>query len=320
MALLFIDGVGIGPREPEHNPLARADLLLSRFLDAPDAPLAFGGRARAVDPTFGIPGRPQSASNQTALLTGLPAPALIGRHVLGYPDRALRELLAAHSLVRGLVRAGRRATFANGYPSAYLEALGLEAAKAPPSDDLADPPLRGLTDRRRRHLRPSASTLAFAAAPVPLRTLQHVRAGEALTHDVRGRVPRAMGLRVPERTPEAAAQTLLSLSDAHDFTFFEHYLADVAGHAQDGPGAESALGDFDALLRTVVRDRPEDLTVLVVSDHGNVEDLSVRQHTLNPVPLLAFGPGASELDDVHDLADVGRLVLRLLDAPEPKLR
>lgn len=316
MALLFIDGVGIGLRAPEHNPLARADLLLSRFLDAPDAPVAFGGRARAIDPTFGVPGRPQSASNQTALLTGLPAPALIGRHVLGYPDRPLRELLAEHSLVRGLVRAGRRATFANGYPSAYLEALGLEAAQAP-ADGISDPPPRGLNDRRRRHLRPSASTLAFAAAPVPLRTLRHVRAGEALTHDVCGRVPRAMGLQVPERTPEEAAQTLLSLSAAHDFTFFEHYLADVAGHAQDGPGAASALGDFDALLRAVVRDRPEDLTVLVVSDHGNVEDLSVRQHTLNPVPLLAFGPGASELEDVHDLADVGRLVLRLLDAPEP---
>lgn len=318
MALLFIDGVGIGRRTPEHNPLARADLLLSRFLDAPDAPVAFGGRARVLDATFGVPGRPQSASNQTALLTGLPAPQLIGRHVLGYPDRELRGLLASHSLVRGLVQAGRRATFANGYPSAYLEALGLVAADAP-ADGVSDHLPPGLTEARRRHLRASASTLAFAAGSVPLRTLRHVRAGEALTHDVRGRAPRAAGLPVPERTPEEAAQTLLALSASHDFTLFEHYLADVAGHAQDGAGAERTLADFDALLRAVVRDRPRDLTVLVVSDHGNVEDLSIRQHTLNPVPLLAFGPGASELDGVVTLADVGRLILRLLDAPAPRL-
>jgi len=318
VALLFIDGVGIGRREPDLNPLARADLLLSRFRDAPDAPVAFGGRALALDPTFGVPGRPQSASNQTALFTGLPAPHLIGRHVLGYPDRELRALLARHSLVRGLVQAGRQATFANGYPPAYLEALGLAAASSP-EDGIADPIPMAVSPARRRHLRASASTLAFAAGSVPLRTLRHVRAGQALTHDVRGRAPRAAGLQVPERTPEEAARTLLALSDAHDFTLFEHYLADVAGHAQDGAAAEATLRDFDLMLRAMLRDRPRELTVLVVSDHGNVEDLSIRQHTLNPVPLLAFGPGASELQDVQTLSDVGGSILRLLGAPPPRL-
>src|SRR4051812_31947714 len=86
VALLFIDGVGVGRADPEVNPLARRPYLLSRFTDAPGTPLPAGGLFQAVDPTFGVPGRPQSATNQTALLTGQPAPVHLGRHVLGFPN------------------------------------------------------------------------------------------------------------------------------------------------------------------------------------------------------------------------------------------
>ena len=44
--------------------------------------------------------------------------------------------------------------------------------------------------------------------------------------------------------------------------------------------AESALGTFDAFTRAVLRRRPADARVLVCSDHGNVEDLRTRNHTL----------------------------------------
>ena len=80
VAVLFIDGVGIGRHEPAHNPLAAREHLLAHFQEGPPTPLPAGGRLFPVDTTFGIPGRPQSASNQTAILTGEPAPALIGRH------------------------------------------------------------------------------------------------------------------------------------------------------------------------------------------------------------------------------------------------
>src|SRR5687768_5210250 len=113
VALLFIDGVGIGRADPAVNPLARLPLLLSQFTDRDGEPLPSGGHLQALDTTFGVPGRPQSASNQTAFLTGLPAPRLIGKHVLGFPNPALRELLAASSIVKQLVAAERSATFAN---------------------------------------------------------------------------------------------------------------------------------------------------------------------------------------------------------------
>ena len=42
------------------------------------------------------------------------------------------------------------------------------------------------------------------------------------------------------------------------------------------------------------------------SDHGNVEDLSTRSHTLHPVPVLYFGPPAREVEGaLATVADVG---------------
>jgi Metalloenzyme superfamily len=281
-ALLFIDGVGVGANNADWNPLARGEFLLSQFDDGRGTPLP-GGELSLVDATFGMAGRPQSASNQTALLTGLPAPLLLGRHVLGYPDAALRALLSQHSVVRRLTEAGRKSAFANAYPSAYLQALGLPHAEGGAPD--VDIPAR-----HRRRLRPSASTAAFAAGGVALRTLDALRAGEALAHDVTGVRGVARGLVLPLRTPAEAAAIFWRVANGMDFTLFEHFLADEAGHAQDAEAALGALSTFDAFVREVVASRPADARVLVTSDHGNVEDLRRRNHTRAPVPLLAFPP------------------------------
>ncbi len=300
VALLFVDGVGVGLNDPDVNPLARGEFLLSQFLDGTGTALP-GGQLSLVDATFGVAGRPQSASNQTALLTGLPAPLLAGRHVLGYPDAPLRALLSKHSLVKRLVESGRQATFANAYPAAYLAALGLPhlGGGAP---DITIPA------RARRKLRPSATTAAFAAGGVPLRTLDALRAGQALAHDVTGARGVARGLRLPLRTPGEAASTFWRLAAGMDFTLFEHFTADEAGHAQDVQAALEALTTFDAFVRAVVAGRPADTRVLVTSDHGNVEDLRTRNHTRGPVPLLAFPPleGTTRPGTV---ADVGQLLL-----------
>jgi 2,3-bisphosphoglycerate-independent phosphoglycerate mutase len=299
-ALLFIDGVGVGGKTPDTNPLARGDFLLSQFEDGTGTPLP-GGELSLVDATFGMAGRPQSASNQTALLTGLPAPLLVGRHVLGYPDGPLRALLAKHSLVKRLVDMGQRATFANAYPAAYLQALGLPHQEGGALDV-------EISARARRRLRSSASTAAFAAGGVPLRTLDALRAGEAVAHDVTGARAVARGLVLPLRTPLEAATAFWRLAEGMDFTLFEHFSADEAGHAQDVAAALEALGTFDAFIRAVLAKRPDDTRVLVTSDHGNVEDLRTRNHTRAPVPLLAFPPlpGTARPATV---ADVGQLLL-----------
>jgi hypothetical protein len=303
VALLFIDGVGIGRPDPKVNPLAGRGWLLSQFDDGSGCELPAGGRVRAIDTTFGVPGRPQSASNQTAILTGLDAPRRIQGHVLGFPNAALRALIAEASIVKRLATAGKRATFVNSYPAGYLDALGLLRR---PSEhaEITIPP------KALRRIKPSATTLAFAAAGVALRTLDDLRRGEGLTHDLEGSRARAR-FELPSRSPEESAEIFTALAREHDFTLFEHFLADEAGHAMDRDAAEKALETFDQFARAVIATRERDLAVLICSDHGNVEDLSVRTHTTHPVAFLSWGVPEEALETVSTVADVGRLVLTL---------
>ncbi len=301
VAILFTDGVGVGPRDPVSNPLTQAQYLLSQFADGSGTTLPGGGARHDVDTTFGVAGRPQSASNQTAIFTGRPAPSLLGRHVLGYPNEPLRGLLAAHSIVRKVTEAGRSATFANSYPAAYLDALGLRRRPSEGADILIPP-------RFLRRLKASASTLAMSAGGVELRTLDDARNDEGLTHDVDGSSAMRRRLVVPLRSPEQAAAIFWKLSA--DLTLFEHYLADEAGHAQDLALAQKALATFDAFARAVIDHRPADCQVLICSDHGNVEDLSTRGHTRNPVAVLSFG--GAPLPPMQTVADVGAASLQLL--------
>ena len=299
VALLFIDGVGIGRRDPAVNPLARGEYLLSQFDDGGGTAIS-GGSLQAVDATFGVPGRPQSATNQAALLTGEPAPRLLGKHLLGFPNPALRELISRASIAKRLAAVGRSATFANAFPAGYLDAIGLPRRAGPAE---GTPPAR-----LSRKWRPSATAWAMTAAGGRLRTLEDARAGEGLTNDLDGGRARAFGLDAPERGADDAAEIVWRVAAGHAFTLFEHSLADDAGHARDFDAAADSLSRFDAFARAVVERRPADAAVVICSDHGNVEDLSTRNHTLNRVPVLCFG---ATLPVCGTLADVGEAVWRL---------
>lgn len=301
---VFVDGVGIGPADPEVNPLARGELLLSRFVEGGAAPLPRGGRAGAADATLGVPGRPQSATGQATLLTGENAPRAMGRHLLGFPSAPLRSLIEARSLFRALAAAGRSAALANAYPRAYLHALGLDPGPAPP--------LPG-----RRRARAAAGVLAFAAAAGRFRTWEEARAGDALTHDLTGLRANAFGAGVPPRSPEQAAEILLRLAADHDLTAFEFYETDEAGHARSMPRAVEVLARLDRFLRAVVDGLGPGDALLVTSDHGNVEDLRTRNHTLARVPVLGFGPAAAGVERVRDLTGVAPLLLRLSGVSPP---
>jgi 2,3-bisphosphoglycerate-independent phosphoglycerate mutase len=296
---VFVDGVGAGAPDPEVNPLARGEFLLSRFEGGGGAPLPHGGRAALADATLGIAGRPQSATGQATLLTGENAPRLLGRHLLGFPNAALRALLGERSVFRSLARAGRSALLANAYPRAYLAALGLaEAAGARPHPVL-------------RRARAAAALHAFAAAGGRPRTWGDARRGAGLTHDLTGHRANRHGAGIPPRTPGEAAEVFLALSAGHDLAVVEFFETDEAGHARSMEAALRALDTLDRFLRAVLAALGPDDALLVASDHGNVEDLRTRNHTLARVPVLGFGRAAAEVEAVGDLTGVAPLLLRL---------
>ncbi|MDT7540920.1 MAG: 2,3-bisphosphoglycerate-independent phosphoglycerate mutase [Acidobacteriota bacterium] len=289
--LIFIDGLGIGTR-CSHNPLARlgheASPLAVFENEEPEMP--FNGVFARTDACLGVEGRPQSASGQTTILTGTNAPAALGYHKQGFPNAQLREIINDNSIFLQLKRAGiEDATFANAYSPRFF------------------------------HKRPrwvSATTTAVEAAGLPFRTLEDLRAGRAVYQDFTNQMVIEAGFDVETRTPEEAAEVLACVVSENRFTLYEYFLTDRAGHAQDESAALSILANLARFVRAVVaRVDLEETTVVLTSDHGNIEDLSIRNHTRNLVPTLAFGEQRERVRrEVRDLSHITPTILRMLSA------
>ena len=242
-----------------------------------------------TDAALGVPGLPQSATGQTSLLTGLNAPALAGRHVTAYPTAPLRSVLSSHSLFAALHRAGREVALANAYSPEYFAAVA------------------------GRRLKVAAVTFAAQVAGVQLRSIDDVRAGRAVFHDLTNGRLRQWGYDLPELTPRASGRRLAGIASGADLTFFEFFLTDLAAHGRIPLSTDAVVRMVDDLLAGVLEAVNGDTTVLVVSDHGNLEDGRSTAHTTNPVPTLAIGPGRHLFRDVRALTDVAPAVLSLLN-------
>lgn len=307
LLFVFVDGVGLAPRGPD-NPLSSVPMpALADLLGGPLVPGATPPAAvllRELDATLGVEGLPQSATGQTSLLTGVNAAAELGFHQAAYPGATLQRLLADHSLFRRLAEAGLRCTFANPFPRDPYDANASRAfapgcQKATGSDRPAP---------RRR----SVTTHAIMAAGLPFRRLRDLARDRAVTWDVcRDRWTRSDtdGLRRIEAS--TAGRHLTALAAEHDFTLFETFMTDLAGHHRWGWTAAEALARLDGLLVGILAAADPRLTVLLTSDHGNLESARTRLHTRNPVPLLVWGPGRAAFAHARSILDVTPAVLDL---------
>src|ERR1044072_7229780 len=287
--LIFVDGLGIGTRGP-HNPLhllGREAAPLAVF-EGEEPHILFGGVLARTDARLGVEGRPQSASGQTTILTGVNAPALLGKHKQGFPNERLREVLREHSLFLQLKNLGvGPLAFANAYSPRFFDA-------------------------RPRWV--SATTVAVEAAGLPFRTAEDIREGRAVSHDFTNGLFAALGEDIPARPPEDAAGILARLARAHSFTLYEHFIADAAGHEQDAGFALRVLRELASFVRETLASLDLERTnVILTSDHGNAEDLSTRNPTLNQVPALAWGPGRERVRErIGTLADITPAIVELL--------
>ena len=298
---MFLDGVGLGSDNPIVNPLAEADmpnlsaLLGGQKMMALAAPYE-GPRAtlRAIDANLGVDGLAQSATGQAVLLTGVNIPAQLGYHYGPKPNPAVAAFLETGGIFGDLARSGKRAALLNAYPDGYF---------------------RGIDSGRRLY---SSIPLAVTKAGLPLMTIPDLIAGRAISADFTGEGLRARLSQsddIPALTPAQAGAHLAGLSKDYDFSFFEYWLSDYAGHAQDLDNAVLLLDQADLVLGGLLEawDDDEGL-ILITADHGNLEDISTRKHTFNPVPLLLIGNEKTRrlFDDVTDLAGVAPAVLRAI--------
>ena len=290
--LLFVDGIGLAPAAAT-NPFATVPTptlaaVLGGTLTAERVGPVDGGQLSGLDATLGVPGLPQSATGQTALFTGQNAPALLGRHVAALPGPRLAALLAEHSVLQRACAAGHAVTFANPFTPAYFAEVDAG---------------------RRRH---SATTLAALASGAPFRDADDLRAGRAVPWDVTGAFFKAFEPNVTERSPEEAGRNLARLAGAHRLTLWETFMTDLAGHGRRGWTPEEAIARLDGLLAGALAELPADVTLLLTSDHGNLEERQHTSHTRNPVPLLALGPEAHAFGDLTRIDEIApRLLERL---------
>jgi len=286
--LFFIDGLGIGSRGPA-NPLDGLDGAepLAVFKDEPLTTI-HDGIIVPTDAGLGVAGRPQSASGQTTILTGVNVPATLGYHKQGFPNAAMLEILRERSIFLQLTRAGiTPITFANTYTHKFFE-------------------------ERPRWI--SATTAAMEAAQIPFRKVAENRADRAVFHDFTNQALLERGEDVKLRTPDEAATVLARIVGENRFTLYEYFITDKVGHAQDMAAAKTVLRNLASLIRGVL-DKIDlrQTSVILTSDHGNIEDLSSRNHTLNAVPTIVWGVHkASITNRIRNLADITPAIVDVL--------
>ena len=283
--VVFLDGVGLGEDDPAINPLADAPLpAIQGMLNGARPLRSQCGRSTGqatllgLDASLGVPGLPQSGTGQTALLTGVNAAALLGVHEGPYPSPRLYGLLNDNSLFRRVVEGGRHALFANAYTERFLNRI------------------------QRGTQRLSANARAAGQAVSALLTNDYFR---------------QVGYDVPQVSPAEAGAVLAALSAGQTLTYFEFWYSDVAGHRRDFQLARTVLTMLDQFLGGLLAALDhQQVLVLVVSDHGNLEDLSTDRHTANPALALLMGANHALLAArLHSLVDVAPTLLAALDIP-----
>lgn len=288
VVLFFIDGLGIGKKGSENplsqivgiEPLANFDGELERVL--------LDGHVVSTDPRLGVEGRPQSASGQTTILTGVNAPGVLGTHKQGFPNAKLREIILEKSIFKQLKQSSIAPNvFANAYTPNFFQ----------------NPPRWK-----------SATTCAVEAAQLPFRKLPDLLGKKAIFHDFTNESLQNHGIDIPTYSPLDCAEILTDLSSDHRFTLYEHFITDKIGHDMDFERAKLHLPLLAEFIRkTLNLIDLEKTTFILTSDHGNIEDLSIRNHTLNDVPTIIWGRKRKEVaESIKDLSDLTPAILNLL--------
>lgn len=301
---LFMDGIGLAAAIPEINPFAAARmpnlqaLLGGKQLLAGSA-LAHTERASLLqlDAGLGVEGLPQSATGQAALVTGKNVSKLIGEHYGPKPTKEIAAVIREDNLFSQLKQRGYTSALLNAYPQRYFDVIA---------------------SGRRMY---SAIPLAVTSAGIELMTAEDLNAGRAFSVDFTGQGWRdQLGYKdSPLMQPAEAGEKLATVTRSYDLAFFEYWPSDYAGHHQDRESAISQLENFDAVLGGLlaVWDDEEGL-ILITSDHGNMEDLSTRHHTLNPVPALVIGSQTLREQFCRGLADLSQVTPAILQFYPPK--
>ncbi|MCP5005833.1 MAG: phosphoglyceromutase [Planctomycetes bacterium] len=277
----------------KNNPLCLAKMPCLKQLVGGSCILSSGNISRreflfkSLDATLGVTGIPQSATGQTALLTGKNAAQSLGYHLPAFPNQHLIEIIQRFSIFKQIRDRGLECCFANGYQDNYF------------------------ADTDKEH---SVTTECSKAAGLRFRFLEDVLKQRAVYWDITNDyLHYKVDAAIPIIAASDAGKNLAKVAQSHHFTLFEGFESDLIGHSRDQERAIVFLEKLDNFLQGVLTYRDPDLTVVLSSDHGNIEDLSQGTHTRNPVPLLVIGNESRLFESAECITDIVSSITMFFD-------
>lgn len=293
MIFIFIDGVGLGEAS-EQNPFfvdryeSFRALSDGEFNKESKSVTSKTHLFKPIDANLEIKGLPQSGTGQTTLFTGENASKVIGKHFGPYPHSGIKYLLEEQSIIHAILEAGKKPYFMNAYPPIFFE----------------------IAQRRNRW---SCTTLMTKSAELRLNSTDEVLNGEALTAEIVQNAWREqLGIDIPKIDATEAARRLLNVVPDYDLVMYEYYLTDKAGHNKNLEDARTVLNTLDEFLLHIIKEKRSEDTLVITSDHGNLEDLSTKTHTRNEVPLFVLGKNADSFKGVESLIGVKDGIMKIL--------
>lgn len=276
--MIFLDGVGIGKKDYQFNPFFKYQfkIFTEIFKEIPHLDkqkLSFNhAHVFPIDATLGVPHIPLSGTGQTSIFCGVNAPKIIGMHFGPYPYSTLVPIIEEKNIFKELLRRRKKVAFVNAYPRLFFDYV----------------------KKGKRML--SVTTLSCLLSNVRLNRIRDVHYGKALSADIDNfRFVNKMNYKLPIISPLTAAKRLIRIASQNHFTLFEYYYTDHLGHGRNLELFDRTINVLDQFLFDVIKNITSNMTLIICSDHGNFEDLSIKSHTLNPALGLTAGKYADVL-------------------------
>lgn len=291
---LFIDGIGVG-KSGNQNPFSTLNLpgfkqlTGDQNMDESMSQVSTDNHTHiSIDACLGIDGLPQSGTGQATLFSGINASEIIGQHFGPYPHTKIKFLLEKESLFHKVQEIGYSPFFINAFPKVFFDKVAIRN-------------------------RWSCCTLMTKSAGIPINSENEVKNGSAITAEIlQDYWKKHLNIHLSTISFGDAADRACNSLDKHDLVLMEYYLTDKAGHSMISSDAAESIKRIDQFIQMLLSKIGKKHTVVVTSDHGNIEDLSVKTHTLNPVPLLVRGNGSKYFKDITDLTGVTPAILKAI--------
>ncbi len=293
--MIFIDGVGIGKEDYQFNPFFKLGFktFSEQFGKIPslENQILYGDKKflKGIDANLGVVGLPQSGTGQVSIFCGVNAAKQLGFHFGPFPHSKTIDVIREQNIFKEFINRKKKVFFANAFPKIFFDYI------------------------KQGKSRLSVTSKSCLLNGMKLNSSTDVRKSKALTAEITNeRWNKRLGYKLGIISPEGAAKRLLRISSEYHFTLYEFFLTDHLGHGRIADELETVHNNLDRFLSEVFNKLDYKRTTLIVcSDHGNYEDLSVKGHTNNPALFITAGRNARNIfNEVFDLTDIKSAVLK----------